>query len=203
LSPMKFQLRTPTNITYGGGTLTQEALDCIGEALWEKLKELILAGIRFEHIAGIPQAGQPIAQAVAAAAAREGRVLSIIYLFKEGAGNKRRIAGVEQGNWKAGDRVILIDDVVSHGNSGMEAIEAAEGEGILVAELLALIDWELGGVEHLTRQGFSASTVMSVSQVLGILVSAGTLSRRQANRVRRYQRKDRRFSQKTIYPCKT
>ena len=110
-----------------------------------------------DRIAGIPYAGLPLA--VSASLAGN---LPLIYPRKEekSYGTKRRIEGI----FKAGDRVVLIDDIITDGGSKFEAIEVLEEAGLVVKDLVILIDREQGGRELLASKGYALHTILTISQ---------------------------------------
>ncbi len=110
-----------------------------------------------DRIAGIPYAGLPLA----VAASLEGN-LPLIYPRKEEKhyGTKRRIEGI----YKPGDRVVLIDDIITDGGSKFEAIEVLEEAGLVVQDLVILIDREQGGRELLAARGYTLRPILTISQ---------------------------------------
>ena len=110
-----------------------------------------------DRIAGIPYAGLPLAVAASLA----GRV-PLIYPRREekGYGTKRRVEGL----FTAGERVVLIDDIITDGASKFEAIEPLEGAGLVVKDLVILIDREQGGRELLAAKGYTLHSVLTISQ---------------------------------------
>jgi uridine monophosphate synthetase len=110
-----------------------------------------------DRVAGIPYAGVPLAVATSLA----GRV-PLIYPRREekGYGTKRRI----EGQFTAGERVVVIDDIITDGASKFEAIEPLEGAGLVVKDLVILIDREQGGRELLAAKGYTLHSVLTISQ---------------------------------------
>ena len=88
--------------------------------------------------------------------------LPLIYPRKEekSYGTKRRIEGI----FKPGDRVVLIDDIITDGGSKFEAIEVLEEAGLVVKDLVILIDREQGGRELLASKGYALHTILTISQ---------------------------------------
>ena len=110
-----------------------------------------------DRIAGIPYAGLPLAVATSLVAR-----LPMIYPRREekGYGTKRRIEGL----YTAGERVVLIDDIITDGASKFEAIEPLEGAGLVVKDLVILIDREQGGRELLAAKGYTLHSVLTISE---------------------------------------
>jgi len=121
-----------------------------------------------DRIAGIPYAGLP--RAVAASLAGK---LPLIYPRREekGYGTKRRIEGL----FTAGERVVLIDDIITDGTSKFEAIEPLEGAGLVVKDLVILIDREQGGRELVAAKGYTLHSVLTISQCFATLERTGVV----------------------------
>jgi uridine monophosphate synthetase len=110
-----------------------------------------------DRIAGIPYAGLPLAVATSLAAR-----LPLIYPRREekGHGIRRRIEGL----FEPGERVVLIDDIVTDGASKFEAIQPLEEAGLVVKDLVILIDREQGGRELLAARGYTLHAILAISQ---------------------------------------
>jgi len=128
-----------------------------------------------DRIAGIPYAGLPLAVAASLAAR-----LPLIYPRREekGYGTRRRIEGL----FEPGERVVLIDDIITDGASKFEAIRPLEEAGLVVKDLVILIDREQGGRELLASKGYTLHAVLTISQCFDEwersgLVDAGLLRR--------------------------
>ena len=121
-----------------------------------------------DRIAGIPYAGLPLAVAASLA----GK-LPLIYPRREekGYGTKRRIEGL----FTAGERVVLIDDIITDGTSKFEAIEPLEGAGLVVKDLVILIDREQGGRELVAAKGYTLHSVLTISQCFAMLERTGVV----------------------------
>jgi uridine monophosphate synthetase len=128
-----------------------------------------------DRIAGIPYAGLPLAVATSLAGG-----FPLVYPRREAKayGTGRRIEGAFQ----AGERVVVIDDIVTDGASKLEAIEPLEAAGLVVEDLVVLIDREQGGRERLLAKGYRLHPVLTVSQCFDTLerdrlVDAAALAR--------------------------
>jgi uridine monophosphate synthetase len=121
---------------------------------------------RADRIAGIPYAGLPLAVATSLAGG-----VPLLYARREekGYGTKRRIEGVFQ----AGEHVVVIDDIVTDGTSKLEAIEPLEAAGLIVEDLVILIDREQGGRERLAARGYRLHAVLAISDCFDELERAG------------------------------
>ena len=137
-----------------------------------------------DRIAGIPYAGLPLAVAASLA----GR-LPLIYPRREekGYGTKRRIEGL----FTAGERVVLIDDIITDGASKFEAIEPLEGAGLVVKDLVILIDREQGGRELLAAKGYVLHSVLTISECFAALERTGVVDTELLRQSREFLRTTR------------
>ena len=110
-----------------------------------------------DRIGGIPYAGLPLAVAASLASR-----VPLVYPRREekGYGTRRRI----EGQFKAGERVVLIDDIITDGASKLEAIAPLEEAGLVVKDLVILVDREQGGRELLARRGYTLHAVLTISE---------------------------------------
>ena len=58
-----------------------------------------------------------------------------------------------EGTYKHGDRVLLIEDVVTTGNSIVDAAKAITNEGLRITDVVVLLDREQGAMENLAKNG--------------------------------------------------
>lgn len=71
-----------------------------------------------------------------------------------------------EGNFKAGDKVVVIDDVVTKGDSTIAAIEAVKREGGEVAFVAVLVDRQQGGREKIENLGYSVVSAFTKDELL-------------------------------------
>lgn len=141
----------------------------------------ILRGLTYDRIAGVPYAALPIGTAVSLAADAP-----LIYPRKEvkqhGLGK-----GIE-GAWEAGERVVIIEDLITSGGSTIQTAERLREAGLIVEDAIVLIDREQGGVEKLAAAGIRAHAVYRLGEVLDELVAGGQIDEATAARVRAFVR---------------
>ncbi|HYB42761.1 MAG TPA: orotate phosphoribosyltransferase [Candidatus Methylomirabilis sp.] len=137
-----------------------------------------------DRIAGIPYAGLPLAVAASLAGGRP-----LIYPRREEKdhGIRRRIEGL----FEKGERVALIDDIITDGASKLEAIAPLEAAGLVVADLVVLIDREQGGRELLAARGYPLHATLTISQCFDEWERAGLVERSLLDRSREFIRVSR------------
>jgi uridine monophosphate synthetase len=130
-------------------------------------------GIR---LAAIPYAALPIGTAVSLETG-----LPLIYPRKEvkAHGTARQI----EGEFRPGERAVVLDDLITTGGSKLAAIEPLEAAGLEVRDVVVLIDREQGGREELELAGYRLHAVLCLGEMLDYLVEAGRISAEQRDEV--------------------
>ena len=132
---------------------------------FHKISEIYVEAIRrkmgeesFDRVSGIPIAGMSFSVLVAFHLHKP-----FIYVRKNRRlrGRERRVEGILM----TGDRVLLIDDLVTTGLSLERAAEAIRAEGGVVTDAFVLLDREEGGRERLARNGVTLHSVLKMSNV--------------------------------------
>ena len=119
----------------------------------------VLAKLEFKRLAGLPYAAIPIATAISLAGD-----YPMIYPRKEVKtyGTKAEI----EGEYHAGELVVVIDDLATTGGSKFEAIEKLSAVGLLVKDVVVLVDRQSGASEALAQAGFSLHSVLTIREML-------------------------------------
>jgi uridine monophosphate synthetase len=122
-----------------------------------------------DRIAGIPYAGLPLAVAASLAAQ-----LPLIYPRREekGYGTRQRIEGL----YRPGERVVVIDDIITDGTTKFEAIRPLEEAGLAVKDLVIVIDREQGGRELLASKGYHLQSVLTISECFDEAEQSGLIA---------------------------
>jgi uridine monophosphate synthetase len=105
----------------------------------------------------------------------------LIYPRKEvkGYGTKRAV----EGEFQKGERVVVLDDLITTGASKLEAIAPLEELGLQVKDVVVLIDREQGGREDLEKRGYRLHAVFDLGEMLGVLAHHGRISTAQRDEV--------------------
>lgn len=159
-SPFYLNLRTPENPK--PGPLTSEIVREISARMYDYVR---IFGIRYVCVAGIPHAGDPFAEVFVMNTPRyESPVL--LRLEKEDASGYRRVVKISSGAYEPGETVLLIDDLITAAHSKHEAIDVLEIAGLLVQDILVLVDRQQGGTEDLKRDGYRVHSIFTISELL-------------------------------------
>ena len=79
------------------------------------------------------------------------------------------------GEYKEGQRVLLVDDVISAGDSKFDAIEKLQKAGLVVEDLLVVVDRQQGGAAGLHAKGFRPYSVATIGQLLDRYLATGAI----------------------------
>jgi orotate phosphoribosyltransferase len=124
-------------------------------------------GIAAQAIGGLTLGADPISLATAMTSSMAGDATPIrCYVVRKeakGHGRGKRI----EGNFTPGDSVVVVDDVITTGDSTLKAIAAVEEEGGKVAFVVVLVDREEGGRANIESKGYSVASLFTKTQLLG------------------------------------
>jgi orotate phosphoribosyltransferase len=143
-------------------TLDAQGAGLIGKVMFDVLKEAKAAtGAQPVGVGGLTMGADPVALAIAMASydADPAHPIHAFSVRKEAKKHGRQ--KLVEGNFKAGDSVVVVDDVITTGGSTIKAIESIEAEGGKIAFILVLLDREEGGrgnIEKLGHKVFPAFT---------------------------------------------
>jgi uridine monophosphate synthetase len=139
----------------------------------------LLKGLKFDRIAGLPYAAIPIATAVSL----RGNY-PMIYPRKEVKtyGTKAEI----EGEYHAGETVAVIDDLATTGGSKFEAIEKLTSRGLVVKDVVVLVDRQSGAKEALEQAGFHLHAVLTIMQLLDYWEKTGRVEKDKIEETRKF-----------------
>jgi len=132
----------------------QVTLDPQGILLVGRMILSMLQGTHADAVGGPTLGADPIAAAVSLLSSQTGHPLKAFIVRKEEKkhGTQKRIEGPEL---KAGDRVVMVEDVITSGQSVLEAIREVEKLKCRVVKVICLVDREEGAGELLAPYQFS------------------------------------------------
>ena len=138
-----------------------------------------LSTLQFSRLAGLPYAAIPIATAISLAGN-----YPMVYPRKETKtyGTKAEI----EGEYQAGETVVVIDDLATTGGSKFEAIEKLTGVGLVVKDVVVLVDRQSGAKESLEQAGYAMHAVFTMSQLLDYWEEHAKVEKEKIARTRKF-----------------
>jgi orotate phosphoribosyltransferase len=142
-------------------TLDPEGMNLIGTIIFDMLKDsdITAAG-------GLTLGADPIANALSVISYQKGKPIKSFIVRKDvkDHGTKSAI----EGNVRAGEKVAIIDDVITTGISTITAIEQARKEGLSVQRIITLIDREEGGRENILQHIDNIESVLTRTEIMNL-----------------------------------
>ncbi len=142
-------------------TLDPEGMNLIGEVVFDMLRDAPVTAA-----GGLTLGADPIANALAVISFQKGKPIKSFIVRKDvkDHGTKSAI----EGNVAAGERVVIIDDVITTGGSTITAIEQAHRAGLVVDRVITLIDREEGGRENILQHADCVLSVFTRTQIMAL-----------------------------------
>lgn len=141
------------------------------EAIWKHLEPL-----QKDTLCGVPYTALPIATALSLS-----HDIPMLMRRKEAKnyGTKQLIEGVI----KPKSRCVIIEDLITTGSSIFETIEPLENAGVVVKDVIVLLNREQGGRERLSEKGYTLHSVLSLPHVLEMLSAQKKISNETVSKV--------------------
>ena len=140
-------------------TLDPEGMNLIGGIIFDLVKdtEITAAG-------GLTLGADPIANALAVISYQKGKPIKAFIVRKDvkDHGTKSAI----EGNVRAGEKVAIIDDVITTGGSTITAIEQARKSGLNIEMVITLIDREEGGRENILKHVDQIKSILTRTDIM-------------------------------------
>lgn len=151
-----------------------DVLKLISRAMIELAKDL-----KFDVIAGIPYTALPIATAISL-----DQNWPMVYARKEvkDYGTKKKLEGV----FTEGQTALIIDDLITTGDSKFETVEPFEASGLKINDFIVLVDREQGGGRLLEEKGYHLHSVIGINELLDILNEEAKISNDDYNRAKKF-----------------
>jgi len=142
-------------------TLHPEGMYLIGNIIFDLIPDHGVKGI-----GGLTLGADPLAYAVAYTSYLRGNPVEA-FVVRKSAKSHGTMQWIE-GNISAGDRVVIVDDVITTGKSTIEAITRSQEAGLKIVKVIALIDRQEGGKEAIEALGFELTPVVTREEVMEV-----------------------------------
>ena len=142
-------------------TLNPEGIHVIGNILYDMVKDMDI-----DAIGGLTLGADPLAFATAYTSYFRQNPIEAFVVRKKPTPNVT-MQWLE-GNVQEGDRVVIVDDVITTGKSTIEAIIRVKDAGLEIAGIIALIDRQEGGREAVKGVGFNVISVITRDEIMEV-----------------------------------
>lgn len=151
-----------------------EILDGVADLIVERIKDM-----DFDVLTGIPYTALPIASLVSSKLNKP-----LIYMRKEekAYGTKKNIIGT----FKQGSKCLVIDDLITTGESKIETARALEKEGVVVKDFVVVIDRSANGKEELGNLGYQLHSLMTLDEILDTLLKNNVIEQHQVDEINEF-----------------
>src|SRR4030067_385646 len=143
---------------------------------------------KIDKILGVPTAGVPFATVVSQ---KLGIPLIYYRQARKEHGVRKKVEGILERN----DRVLVIDDLITTGESVIEGAEVVRDQGGVVNELVVLLDREQGGQENLRASRIETHVLFKISDAMAWLHSVGLIEDEIFETIKNYIEEESRFHQ--------
>ncbi|MBI4114386.1 MAG: hypothetical protein HY445_00915 [Candidatus Niyogibacteria bacterium] len=139
----------------------------------------LIQGIPYDVLADVPTAATPF---VAILAERLG-----VPMVTPRGGEKTHGSGSSiDGTFKSGQLALVVDDIITKADSKLEVINTLKEGGLLITDVVVLVDRQQGGVERLQREGYKVHVKYPLAQLLRYYVETGQIEKVMGERVLKY-----------------
>lgn len=153
----------------------------VARAYARLIHQLRREGKDFDHIAGIPVAALPLATAVS-------METGIPMIFPRMNAKSHGTGNTVEGSWASGDRVLLLDDLITKGTSKMEALKILKDAGLQVEHLAVLIERGEQGRQDMTGAGIDLRSFARLDEFLPLCVRKGLIQEDELESLIQYAR---------------
>lgn len=132
-------------------------LELVADVFWEKLRVLY-----FDIVVGVPYTALPISTVLVL---KHTQSMVLIRKEKKEYGTSQMI----EGEYHKGQIAVIVDDVITNGDSKLTTIKLLEDAGIEVKDIVVLLNRDQGGPEVLAKLGYRCHSILDIDQVFSIL----------------------------------
>ncbi|KAG7302985.1 hypothetical protein JYU34_012991 [Plutella xylostella] len=184
---MKSGLTTPVYFDLRVIVSYPEVLDLISSLLYE----FSVKSSSCDHLCGVPYTALPIATLLSVLAKKP-----MLMRRKEAKayGTKKLI----EGHFKAGQTVLIVEDVVTSGGSVLETVNDIRKEGLVAEEAVVIVDRQQGGVKNLEANNVHVKSLFTISSLLEIFVKHGKVTKETAEKVKEYLKNNQAVKEPTV-----
>jgi orotate phosphoribosyltransferase len=145
-------------------TMSPEGLSLIGPIALSALRQ---SEWKPDAVGGLTLGADPISYAIGYASATSKSPIRTFTVRKEAKAHGT--GKLIEGPFRSGDRVVVIEDVITTGGSAIRAIDAVRAASGTVVGVLALVDREEGGREAIEKAGTEVLGLVTATELIQAL----------------------------------
>lgn len=172
----KVGIKTPVYLDLRGIISYPKLMDFLATVIQKYLSDNKISS---KTICGVPYTALPIATAISV---KYDIPMLIRRKDVKTYGTKKLIEGV----YEKGDKCVIIEDVVTSGSSILETINDLKSVGIVVTDVITVVDRQQGGKDNLKKLGYTLHSLFTLSGVMDILFEANKIKEDTRDDVRKY-----------------
>lgn len=139
----------------------------------------LLEPLTFDHLAAVPYGALAIGTAVSLLIERP-------FIFPRKEAKTHGTGQIIEGLFNPGDKVVIIEDLVTKGGSALKAVNTLEEAGLLITDIVVTIDRGQGGRQIIEAAGYHLHAILTMAEVLQTLAEAEKISSEQVSAVNAY-----------------
>ncbi len=141
-----------------------DVLRNVASAMWNLVQHC-----QIDLVCGVPYTALPIATCLSL---QHNIPMIMRRKEKKEYGTKQQI----EGKFSTGQRCLIIEDVITSGGSIIETADELENAGLVIEDLVVLIDRQQGGKENLQKRHFNVHAVFKLPEIMQQLLKTNLLS---------------------------
>lgn len=122
----------------------------------------LLESLEFDLLGAIPYGGLPIGTAIALEMDKP-------LIFPRKAAKSYGTGRTIEGRWSVGQKVVIIEDLVTTGESALGGVAILKAAGLQVSDIVVLLNRQQGAEKTINERGYNLHSVLNLDQMLVIL----------------------------------
>jgi orotate phosphoribosyltransferase len=124
-------------------------------------------GEKIKGVGGLTMGADPLSTGTSMVTQDWDNPLFAFYIRKEpkSHGTQQWVEGMK--NFKKGDRVMILEDVVTTGGSTLKSVERARLAGLEVVGVVTAVDRQEGGAENIKKENLEFEALVTREMILG------------------------------------
>ena len=142
-------------------TMSPEGMTLIGQLGLNTIRDRAWDA---ESIGGLTLGADPVSFAISYTSAATDKPLRAFTVRKEA--KQHGTGSLIEGPFKSGDKVVVIEDVITTGKSALQAIDSIVSMKGQILGVLSVVDREDGGREAIEARGYPVTALFKISELL-------------------------------------